>query len=249
VRRYKPTFPIAITGNKGFDDALGVKAFPTHAVIAPDGTLAYSGHSAESALSDALGDAKKGSIFPKKLDKANKLIKQGDFAQSYAEVRKLVDAGGLDGELDGWAKRFQAFLEGRSAAALEQAKKLSEQGRIFEAHAELGGYAAAIPAFPNAEDVKKLLAELEQIPTFKDEMKAGPKFLEAQALERDYEFTAAVDAYKKLYKKYGEAKIAAVARARAEELIAQGMPGYQQACEGCTQAKKACAKHKEDVKL
>jgi hypothetical protein len=249
VARYKPTFPIAITGNKGFDDALGVKGFPTHAVIDPDGTLAYAGYSAESALSDALGGASKGSIFPKKLDKASKLIKQGSFALSYAEVRKLVDAGGLDDELDLWAKRFQTFLEGRSATAVAEAKKLMEKGRIFEAHAEVKGYADAAPAFPNAEDVKKLLAELEAIPTFADEMKAGPKYLEAQALEREHDYSGAVDAYKKLYKKYGETKIAAAARARAEELIAEGMPGFQAACETCGKAKRACAKHKEAVKL
>ena len=42
VKQYKPSYPIVILKSGKFEDFLGVKFFPTAAVIAPDGKLLYS---------------------------------------------------------------------------------------------------------------------------------------------------------------------------------------------------------------
>ncbi len=110
-------------------------------------------------------------------------------------------------------------------------------------------YALSKTAFPVTQEAGTFVKELEARPAFQEELKAGPLFDEAVALEEGYEFTGAIDGYRKVYKKYAATPIGELARKRAEDIVTKGLPGMNTDCESCRKAKRACEKHKEDVKL
>jgi hypothetical protein len=217
--------------------------------MAPDGTLAYAGDSPEGPLSDALGAAKKGSIFPSKFAKVLKAMHERDVPKAYAEVRKLADAAAASGESDPWLPRFQTWVEERAASDVASARALAQEGRVHTAQALAQPYAAAKVALPVSQDAGAFLKELTARPAFQEELKAGPLFDAAEELDQGYEYTAAVDGYKKVYKKYGTTPIGALAKKRAQEIVDKGLPGLSTECEACAKAHKACEKHHEDVKL
>jgi len=226
-----------------------VKGFPTKGVIAPDGTLVYAGYSAESALSDAMADASKSPLWPKKVNKVAELASGGQKGKAYAELRGLLGKGGLADDEQKAADKLLAWLEGEAQDALDNARKSYAEGHVYEAVLATRPYAAAKPPFPVTEDAASFLAELEALPSFKGEMKGGELFAEGKDLELSREYLDAFDAYKKIVKKYGDAKIAEVAREAAEDLMARGMPGYEKACPSCMDHKRACDKHLEAVRL
>ena len=78
---------------------------------------------------------------------------------------------------------------------------------------------------------------------------ANGRLLIAEELEGEGEFTKAFEQYKTVVKTCADAKIVVPARAAAERLIKDGMPGFKKACNSCRSAKRACAKHKEEMKL
>jgi ribosomal protein L22 len=244
----KPGYPIVILKNREFEGALGVQGFPTQAVIAPDGNLIYAGYAAESKLAEAMSKAKKGSIWPKKLEKVADLIRVQQYDKAYADVTKLL-AGGLDAPDVPKADKLKVYLERCSADAVAEGRELLDKGRIYEAHRRITPFAAAATPFPNAEEAKKLLADVEAVPAFKEELKGGELFVAAQDLEAARNYLDAFDGYKAVFKKYGSTRIGAAAKERAEDLIRRGMPGYAPECESCVRQKKACDKHAEKVKL
>ena len=249
----KPTFPIVILDGK-LEAQLGVRAFPTAAVISPEGRIVYvdrtAGNehgSAESALKAALKEAEKGSVWPKDVQEAVQLAVSGKKAEAYAELAELRASGSED--VKPAAEKVATWIEGEAAAALEQARKDAEAGLVLRAVQGAEQYAKAKTPLPASADAAKLLAELEAMPAFKDELKAGEMFAEGQALEQELEYTKACEAYKKLLKRYGETKAAGPAKAAAQRLIDEGMPGYAKACQACQTGRRACAKHAEVVKL
>ena len=202
------------------------------------------------ASSDGMGAAKKGSIYPSKYAKALKAMSGGEVPKAYAEVRKLADAAKEAGDTsDPWLPRFVTWIEERAASDLAAARALGGEGRVHTAHAMVQPYAVAKPEFPVSKDAAAFVKELEARPGYAEELKAGPLFDEAEALDEAREYTAAVDAYRKVYKKYGATPIGELAKARAAKIVADGLPGMQSTCEPCAKAHRACAKHKEDVKL
>ncbi|MCZ6596803.1 MAG: hypothetical protein O7B99_04120, partial [Planctomycetota bacterium] len=61
VQKFKPTYPIVILKSNDFEGFLGVEYFPYGAVIAPDGTLSFSGRAYDmgGAVGKAMSKAKK----------------------------------------------------------------------------------------------------------------------------------------------------------------------------------------------
>ena len=110
-------------------------------------------------------------------------------------------------------------------------------------------YSSAAPPFPTTADSLALVKELEALPDFKKEVAGGELFLEAETLEGDGEYLEAFETYKSAAKKFAGTKIAANAKAAAEKLRTEGKPGFESACDDCRKERRACAKHKEDVKL
>jgi hypothetical protein len=248
----KPKYPIAILSNGSeFEDFLGVKGFPSAAVIAPDGKVSFAGSAWETSKSieEALETAEKGPLWPKSLEKVAKLIAAGPPGPAYAEVVKQIELGKLDEADRQKAEQFRAYLEGLAARSLEDGRALLGQGLAYEALQGIADFRDAQPPFPCDADIRTLAEEIEGLPTFKIEMKGGKAFAEAEDLEADQEFSKAFEQYKAIAKSHADAKIAAPAQAAAERLMKAGMPGFKQACNSCRSAKRACAKHKEEVKL
>jgi hypothetical protein len=249
LARAKPSYPIAIT--KGaFESQIGVPHFPYSAVIGPDGNIAYAGDSGmgESQLDDALGKSKKQPLWPKSLGKITKVM-MGDGAKAYGELKKLI-AGAKVTEADKpYVDSFVAFLEGQAQRALEDARSLRDKGLILSALKRVEAYSSAATPFPSSADSAELVKELQALPDFKREVAGGEAFLAAEKLEKDKEFLDAFEGYKAVSKKFVGTKIADNAKTKAEKLRTDGLPGYESACDPCRRAKRACDKHKKEVKL
>jgi hypothetical protein len=249
LARAKPTYPIAIAGG-AFERQISVPHFPYSAVVGPDGNLVYAGDSGggEGALDTALGKSKKQGLWPKTLGKVTKLM-TGDPVKAYAELKKLLDGGKVTEPEKPYVDGFVAYLEGRAQTALADAKSFRDKGHVFKAARAIEAFSAAPVAFPSTADSQAFLKELQALPEFKKEFAGGEAYAAAERLEKDSEFEDAFEAYKSVSKKFAGTKIGDNARAQAERLRSEGMPGFESACESCMRAKKACDKHKKDVKL
>ncbi len=249
IAKAKPTYPIAITRG-AFEKQIDVPHFPYCAVIGPDGNIAYAGNSGmeEGALGDSLASAKKAPLWPKSLAKVTKLM-MGDPIKAYGELKKLGE-GGKVGESDKpYVDSFVAYLEEQAKAALADARSLHGSGHVFKAVRKIEAYSTAQPPFPISADGAALMKELQALPDYKKELAGGEAYATAEQLEKDNEFLDAFEGFKSVSKKFAGTKIGENAKAQAERLRTEGMPGYEPACESCGQARRACDKHKKDVKL
>jgi hypothetical protein len=249
IARTKPKYPIAIAGG-AFENQIGVPHFPYSAVIGPDGNIVYAGNSGggEGRIGDAMGRSKKSGLWPKSLSKITKVM-MGDPVKAYDELKKL-QAGGKVGETDKqFVDDFVAFLEGTAKSALDEAKGLKEKGFVLKAVKAVEAFSKAPTAFPTTADSTALLKELEALPDYKKELVGGEAFAEAEALDKDMQYLEAFDAYKSISKKFAGTRIAENGRAQAERILKEGLAGFEDACETCSRSKRACDKHKKEVKL
>ncbi len=246
----KPAYPIAVT--KGaFENLIKVPHFPYCAVIGPDGNLAYAGDVGmeEGVLGDSMAKSKKAPPWPKSLAKVTKSM-MGDPVKAYAELQKLVAGGKVTEEEKPHVDGFIAYLEGRAKTALDEAKALKEKGHVLKAVRQIEGYASAQPPYPTSADSSALLKELQALPDFKREVAGGEAYLAAEQLEKDKEYLDAFEGFKSVSKKFVGTKIAENARAQAERIRTDGLPGMEPStCEACYRGKRACEKHHKEVKL
>ena len=251
VAENKPDYPIVILEDGTLEDALGVAFFPTAAVVDPEGFITYSGDSRSysSPLKAALKNAKKGSVVPKAFNKFTKELKAGETGKAYDIVVGMVEAGKLEGSDLAWGRKLQTWLESEAKSALVQAKAKLEEGWYFEAFhlvAELDGSKVG---YPNQAEVQSFLSEMEAADGFSTEMKGGKMFEEVEELKAEWEFTKAVNSYRRIYSKYPDSRIAVHARAAAEKIVDDKLPGLKKTCQKCSRKHRACSKHIEKVKL
>lgn len=249
LTKAKPKYPIAITRG-AFEKQIGVPHFPYSAVLGPDGMIAYAGESGggEGCIGDGLAKSRKQGLWPKSLAKVTKIM-MGDPVKAYDELKKLV-AGGKVVEADKpHVENFVAFLEGQAKAALEDAKGLRDRGLVLKAVRRVEAFSSAPTPFPSSADSQALVKELQALPDFKREVAGGEAFAAAEQLDKDQEYLDAFEAYKSVAKKFAGTRIADNARVQAERIRNEGKPGMEPACEACYKAKRACEKHKKDVKL
>ena len=251
VSKVKPTYPVVSLKTGEFERFLGVRFFPTAAVIAPDGKLAYTGSAGavSGPLGDAMRGARKGSMYPKVLAKATKYLRADELDKSYGELLKVIEGGKVSEGDRPMVELFRSYLEGVAQTALEEGTKLEETGRIHAAVGRVERFARAKSAFPASESCRALLSQLEALPNFKKEMKGGERFLEGQEEEEAGEFLDAFKTYKAVMKKYAGTRIAEVARGEAQRLLQDGKPGYQGHCMSCKKGRRACDKHRAKVTL
>ena len=249
--RVRPSYPIAILKNGDFEGALGVRFFPTAGVLDPSGNVVYAGSSgsADGPLGDAMKDARKSALFPKKLDKARAALTEGDVGEAYGEVLAQAGKAGGDEDLLGWCKRFQTLLEQQAVETFERAKAQAEAGLVFRAVSTIEGVTKAKVDFPVSEEARAWSSELSASAGFEVEMKAGPGYEKAREAEKERDFFDAVKQYKALIKKYPDTLLAEAARERGQELIDDGLPGYESSCGDCKDAGRACRKHAKDIEL
>jgi hypothetical protein len=249
LARAKPKYPIAITKG-GFESQIKVPHFPYSAVIGPDGNIAYAGESGggEGCIDSGMAKSKKESLWPKSLSKVTKLM-MGEPIKAYGELKKLIADGKVVAQEKPHVDGFVAYLEGQAQSSLVEARAFSEKGQILKAVRKIEAYSLAQPQFPSSADSATLLKELQALPDFKKEVAGGEAYLAAEQLEKDKEFLEAFEGFKSVSKKFGGTKIADNARAQAERIKNDGLAGMESDCENCYRAKRACEKHKKDVKL
>ena len=251
VAKHKPQYPIAILPDGAFEKAIGLRFFPYASVISPGGRIAYAGdaRSYSDILEEALEESEKGPASPKIVAKAAKLLAQDKLDKAYGELLDLVAGGDLSESDLAAVVHFREFLERQASTALETAQGSQAAGYYYKALTLVRTYAEAEPAFPVTADCQALVAELEAVPEFKREMKGGEDYEEAEALYRDGEYTDAAEAFKSIYKKYKGTRISEKAYEFARIIVDKGFPGKRSDCTQCRQAKRACARHEEEVDL
>ena len=147
----RPSYPVVSLADRAFETFLNVRFFPTAAVIGPDGKLLYSGSAStvQGALAKAMADAEKGGLYGKRLRKVVELMREGELARSYAELRELVERDKLkDDESRRQAGELRTHLEASAADALARARAFEEEGWIYRAFLAIDGIAGADPPFP-----------------------------------------------------------------------------------------------------
>ena len=249
LARAKPKYPIAITKG-GFENQIKVPHFPYSAVIGPDGSITYAGDSGggEGIIDAGMAKSKKEALWPKSLSKVTKVM-MGDPIKAYGELKKMLAEGKVVAQDKPHVDNFVAFLEGQAQSALGEARSFQEKGHVLKAVRKIEAYSSAVPAFPISADSTTLLKELQALPDFKKEVAGGEGYLAAEQLEKDKEYLDAFEAYKSVSKKFAGTKVAENAKVQAERLRSEGLPGMEPDCENCHRAKRACEKHKKDVKL
>lgn len=245
----KPTYPVVVLPKGELEALLGVPHFPYSGVIDGDGLIAYSGDSPESTIKRLMKNAKPGSIWPKKAQKAASLIRSGKLAAAWAEVQATQAGGALDAREQAVLERFAAHIEQNAAEELAAAKKALSAGLVHRAFATLNSLASAKPALPTSEEAAKQLAELKALPELEAELKAGEAFDKADEKEEALDYHGAALGFRDCAKKNAGTKVAEVAARRAKNLVDKGLPGMEAACPRCQEAKKACEKHAKPVKL
>ena len=226
VETVKPIYPIVSMENGELEEFLGVKFFPTGAVVTPEGTLLYSGSAGGTSgpLDEALDDAAKGALLPKAFSKVQKKIDAGDRSGAYAELVKLLDApkSKLDEAEQATGRRWRTWIEDTTNAELAEAKLKLEEGWVYKAWVPAEPLAESKVEFPATPDARALLEQLEEVEEFKDEMKGGEMYAEAAALSRSKNTREdALELLDKIAKKYADRKIGAHAAKAAEDLRAR----------------------------
>jgi hypothetical protein len=218
-------------------------------VIDGEGNIVYAGDSPESALAKAMKVAKAGPMWPKKLAKAATFLRANKLGEAWSEIEALKAAGKLDERETQVLERFSKYIADASTGAVKAASELLKADLVYQAVQKLEGIAQVNPELPATKDANTLLAEMQALPRFDDEIKGGSTYATGLVKEDDCDYVGAVTTYRDLAKKFDGTKIAGVAMKRAQELVQQGMPGYAQACEKCMKAKKACEKHPKTIDL
>jgi len=248
IRRFRPRFPIAVTANRNFEAAVHLKYHPTSVVVDPEGFISYVGDlgGATAPLNDAQRQSDNDPLFPKKLSKVRDEFHDGERGDAWQGLDKLAGSR-IDEETAAWVEEYRAVIERHVADDFAAAKRLDEEGLVYAAVQLVEEVADS--DIPVAAEISAWLAELEQSPTYELEMKAGPTWVDAQDHETEFDFVDAIKDYKRLVKKYEGTRVAEVAAARMQQIVDDGLPGFQPACRTCQRKERACETHLEEVKL
>jgi len=253
VKKHKPTFPIAILADDSFEKAIGVKGFPTVAVIEPGSKLAYAGYlgKEKEPLKQAIAASDQKPLFPERLDETRRLLQEGTLTEAYVAAIKANGFEDHDESQAVWTRAFRKYVEDKAAELLTKANKAVEDGVIYRAVDLATPIAESKVAFPATPKAKELLASLSALETYKDELKGGAAFEKAAEKEREGDYFDAAKAYLKISKKrsWADTKIAQAALARAKKLAEEGRLGYRASCNNCRSAKRACAKHEKTLRF
>lgn len=251
VQDYEVEYPVVILKDGAFEKTLGVQFFPTAAVMAPDNEVVYSGSagSYSGPLKKAMGKAKKGSLWPKSVDKAFSKWQAGDPGQGYHAITKLLDSKNTKDNDRYWADKFKVYMEAEADRILKESRKFVDDGLFYQATLNTESHLDTKEPLPWAEGFQKLVDEMESDPLYSKEISGGKIHAKGLIADQERAYLDAFKAYKGVYKKYPNTRIGAASLTRATEIKEKGLPGYEPSCRHCRQAKRACAKHLVKVKI
>ncbi len=220
VATYQPTYPIVITKDNSFERHLGVKSFPTAAVIDTKGDISWLGHFGfEGAVKNAQKGADRSPLWPEPFAKAEKKLNDHDMAGAYAEVSKTIEKKPLDDEEAAFGARAKTWLESEASTAFTRAKALVAAGSVYMAMTKLEPYVDGDAPFPEHQEMVTFLEEQRSRDGFKDEMKAGGMLVEANDLARNKRTVKdAIEMFEEIVRTYAGTAVADVALNRLDEL-------------------------------
>ena len=250
VAEFGVTHPLVILKGGELESLIGVQGFPTSAVFT-NGVMTWTGHPSESgsAVSGALKQTSKGSIYPKALTKVRSLMRADRPAEAYAEILKGEPKYSADDAP--WAARVKLYIEQQAAGALESAKADLAAGFVSRGVGRVAPYGGEASALPLAAEINAWLLQIQtDTPNYAKEVAGGAAFEKAEAMEKQELFSEAFDAYKAMLGKYKETRIGAHAEESARAILEGGKAGFNPNCEKCDgKYRRACSKHLEKKKL
>ena len=242
VRLRKPTFPIAVVTGTKFDVALGVKAFPSGAVIDPTGKIAYTGFEPASAAAKAQSQAVKGSIWPPVFAKAIERLRARDLGSSFSELARL-GASDLSPREASARERLSQYVQSEASDALSRARESAARGEIRAAVRAIESIASADPPLSATAAAAAFSKELRAMPNFDAEMEGGALYASAVAAAEAKLFLDAVNAFRAIVQKFPGSKIAELAARSGRAIVEKGLPGSDTECLRCKASRRACKQH------
>ena len=159
----KTGYPIVILDG-ALEKALGVPHFPFNGVIDPDGKIAYAGDSPESTIKKLMKGARPGSMWPKALQGAAQLLRDGKVGEAWAELQS--GKNGLSDREKAVHERFTGYVSDLSASTVKRAADLLKADRAYAALKVAEAIANAKPELPGTADAIKLVGEIKALPSF-----------------------------------------------------------------------------------
>ncbi len=135
VEANKATHPIVIESSNSMQ-AFGGGGFPSSYLIAPDGTIAWSGHPAsvpEDLLEELLTKATLFKDLPKALASIGKSIGKSKLNDALKALAKQKASGKLDRDGIAWAEKLQTWLDWNRNSVAKRAEKAEDKSDFYSA--------------------------------------------------------------------------------------------------------------------
>lgn len=242
IDAHEQKYPIAI-GMTGDYDVTGI---PHAFLIDKDGKIVWRGHPAgldEKQLTPLLAGAKPATVCAG-LEDVFKLRHGEQFGEARKLALKLLEQGQLSEPAQGQARQWVAAIEADTKERVAAAAAAETDKDVYLLWQHLDDLALHYQGVPGAEDAKERLEKLLAAKPNVREIDAGKRFAEAMRLEEEFDFTAAMDIYKELGTRHSSTRAGRNAKARHREMLEKGMLGYDQKCNYCKAAERACPTHR-----
>jgi hypothetical protein len=177
VANLKPTYPVVIEGGDSLQ-AFGGSGFPSSYLIAPDGTIAWSGHPAAvplDTLEELLSKAEMFPDLPREFSSVRHAIQRGHFQDAQKALTRKIEGGDLDEEGQGWAKKLQGWLDWNRDSATRRATTAIGKGDFYGAWKTYDDIAHAWKGADIAKDAEAKVKEMLHDKAKREEIDAGKK--------------------------------------------------------------------------
>ena len=207
VEKHGADFPIIIEGGDSAQE-YGAEGFPSAFLIAPDGTIAWTGHPGnveDSKIEELLKDARLFPDLPAKLSSVRKAVEKSKYGDAYKAVTKVLEAGNLSGSEEEAATKVKDWLEWNLNGSMERAAKATEGNDPYAAWKTYTDIAKSWKGKEEATRAAALAKELMGDKASKLEITAGKKLDKMRKRLRDMSPKKAIKQLEKLTgKKYGD---------------------------------------------
>jgi hypothetical protein len=205
-------------------DEYGVKGIPKSFLIAPDGTIAWSGHPGSLSKGTVKDALKKADKLPAdafmvvkpsmeagaSLSSAIKAARAGKLGKALEAAKKVADSGADDA-----AGVFVADIEGHLELLLEQAGSSLERMDMIQAVRVYGAISKELAGTSFAESADAKLESIAKDPVLKRELEAAEAFEKTRTSAAKLATSKRRGKYEKFAKKYADTK----AGKRAKTLV------------------------------
>lgn len=217
------TSPILIEESSSMRD-FGFNAFPSAALIGPDGEVLYAGSPGginEQLIEQHLGSVRLMPELPDSLSDVAKAYGKNSYDDAIKKLERHLAGERLE---DADRAVAQEFLDGVLAdgkSGIATAKKLADGGDPYASWKRLEKLVDAYGKHDIGVEAAKAQDALENDDAAKDELKAGEKWAKLTSKLSDLSKKKAIKALESFVKKYGETKAGQTAQKRLVALQKQ----------------------------